>query len=72
MDSAYLPTILSDIHDCFNQADASLNWQFTRKGSLNFGVRNASDRSVLYTETDPLVPRFSKGRLWYARLKLAL
>jgi tetratricopeptide (TPR) repeat protein len=67
-----LNPILLDIQDRFNQADASLNWQFTRKGSLNFGVRNASDRSVLYTETDPLVPRFSKGRLWYARLKLAL
>jgi hypothetical protein len=69
-DTNFSPVLL-DIQDRFNQADASLNWQFNRIGSMNMGVRNTSDRSILYTEIDPLVPRFSKGRLWYARLKLA-
>lgn len=62
--------ILLDIRDRFNQTDASLNWQFSRAGSMDMGVRNATGRSVQYTETDPLIPRFSKGRLSYVRLKL--
>lgn len=69
-DASYSP-ILLDVQDRFNQADASVNWQFNRKGTMDVGVRNAFDRAVLYTEADPLLPRFSKGRLWYARLKLA-
>jgi tetratricopeptide (TPR) repeat protein len=59
-----------DIQESFNQTDASLNWQFNRMGSLDIGVRNATGSSFQYTEIDPLVPRFSKGRLSYARLKL--
>ena len=63
--------ILLDIQERFNQTDANLNWQFNRTGSLDLGVRNATGRNSQYTETDPLIPRFSKGRLMYARLKLA-
>jgi hypothetical protein len=66
-----LNSILLDVQDRFNQTDASLNWQFNRMGSLDFGVRNATGRNFQYTETDPLVPRFSKGRMMYAKLKLA-
>jgi Flp pilus assembly protein TadD len=62
--------ILLDVRDRFNQADAGLNWKFNRGGSADVGVRNAGNRNVLYTETDPLTPRFSKGRLSYARIKL--
>ncbi len=62
--------ILLDIQERFNQLDASLNWQFNRIGSVDMGVRNATNKGFQYTEADPLVPRFSKGRLSYARLKL--
>ncbi|MGE5757477.1 MAG: hypothetical protein ACM3W8_01315, partial [Sideroxydans sp.] len=62
--------ILLDIRDRFNQTDVGLNWQFSRAGSMDMGVRNATGRSVQYTEIDPLIPRFSKGRLSYIRLKL--
>ena len=60
------------IQERFNQTDAGVNWQFNRKGSMDFGVRNATASSFQYTETDPLIPRFSKGRLVYARVKLDL
>ncbi|MDD5058105.1 MAG: hypothetical protein PHQ60_09545 [Sideroxydans sp.] len=69
-DTSFNPVLL-DVQERFNQTDASLNWQFSSKNSLDVGVRNAADRNSQYTEIDPLVPRFSKGRLWYARLKLA-
>lgn len=63
--------VLLDIGEHYNQTDASLSWQFNRAGAMDIGVRNATDRSFQYTETDPLIPRFSKGRLWYAKFKLA-
>lgn len=69
-DSNFNP-ILLDIQESFDQTDASLNWQFNRTGTLDIGVRNATDRSIPYTEIDPLIPRYSNGRLVYARLKLA-
>ena len=62
--------ILLDVQDRFNQTDANVSWQFGRMGSVDVGVRNATNKSSQYTEIDPLVPRFSKGRLSYARLKL--
>jgi len=68
-DAAFNP-ILLDVRDRFNQTDASLNWQFNRMGSVDIGVRNATNASFQYTEIDPLIPRFSKGRLTYGRLKL--
>jgi len=58
-------------HDSFNQLDADLNWQFNRTGSLTTGVRNATDKRAQYTEIDPLNPRFSNGRLVYAKAKFA-
>ncbi|MDH4286989.1 MAG: TonB-dependent receptor, partial [Gallionella sp.] len=63
--------VLLVVRERFTQTDASLDWQFSRAGSLDIGVRNAGGRSFGYTEIDPLVPRFSKGRMNYARLKLA-
>jgi outer membrane receptor protein involved in Fe transport len=63
---------LLDVNERFNQTDASLNWQFNRTGALDIGVRNATNRAFQYTDIDPLIPRFSKGRLWYVRFKLAL
>ncbi len=63
--------ILVAHQDGFNQLDADLSWQFNRTGSLTAGVRNATDTRFQYTEIDPLNPRFSKGRLVYAKLKMA-
>jgi Flp pilus assembly protein TadD/outer membrane receptor protein involved in Fe transport len=57
--------------DSFDQADASVNWQFARSGALSAGVRNAADRRFQYTNLDPLAPRFSNGQLVYTSLKLA-
>jgi tetratricopeptide (TPR) repeat protein len=69
-DLVLLTPILFNVKDRFNQVDAGLNWRFNRVGSVDFGVRNATNRAIPYTEIDPLVPRFSKGRLGYARLTL--
>ena len=57
--------------DGFNQVDASLSWQFNGSGLLTAGVRNAADVRFQYTEIDKLNPRFSNGRLMYAKLKFA-
>lgn len=62
---------LIDVPQTFNLIDVDLNWQFNRVGSMEIGVRNATNQTILYTEIDPLNPRFSNGRLTYARLKLA-
>jgi len=66
-----LNPILLDVRERFNQTDASLDWQFNRTGAMGIGVRNATNRSFQYTDIDPLIPRFSKGRLVYAKLTLA-
>lgn len=56
----------------FNQVDANLNWKFNQAGGvLMAGVRNAADTHFQYTEIDKLNPRFSVGRLIYAKFKLA-
>lgn len=68
MDSS---SVLFPYQDNFNQLDADLSWQFNRSGLLAAGVRNANDTRFQYADTDPLNPRFSNGRLVYARLKLA-
>lgn len=57
--------------DSFDQADASVNWQFAKLGALTAGVRNAGGRRAQYTNIDPLAPRFSNGQLVYAKLKWA-
>ena len=57
--------------DSFNQLDADLSWQFNRSGSLAAGVRNATDTRFQYADIDRLNPRFSNGRLVYAKLKFA-
>jgi hypothetical protein len=55
----------------FNQLDANLSWKFYGSlGILTAGVRNATDVRFQYADTDSLIPRFSNGRLVYARLKL--
>jgi hypothetical protein len=68
----FLPAWLA-YQNRFNQADANLNWQFNGTGSsLTAGVRNATDTRFQYYDIDKLNPRFSNGRLVYARFKLAL
>ena len=69
-DSSFAP-ILVAYEDGFNQLDADLNWQFVKSGSLTAGVRNAADTRFQYMDIDRLNPRFSNGRLAYAKLKLA-
>jgi len=56
--------------DSFDQLDASLDWQIAGPVSLSAGVRNATGGRFQYTDTDPLNPRFSDGRLAYAKLRL--
>ncbi len=56
----------------FNQVDASLNWKLSPAGvQVTAGVRNAADTQFQYTEIDKLSPRFSTGRLLYAKIKLS-
>ncbi len=68
-DIAFNP-ILVPYQESFNQMDISVDWQLNKTGSMNIGVRNAGNRQFQYTGIDPLNPRFSNGRLIYARLKL--
>jgi len=67
-----LNPILLDVSQSFNMTDASVSWKFNQNSSLDTGVRNATNTNVLYTELDPLIPRFSQGRLVYTKLKLSL
>ncbi len=70
--SASILIPLIPYQDRFNQVDADLSWQFNGpRGVLSAGVRNATDKRFTYAETDPLNPRFSNGRMAYAKLKLA-
>ena len=69
LDAGGQPSVLVDVNERFSQTNVGLTWQFNRKGALDFGVRNATNTSSQYTEIDPLIPRFSKGRFGYARLK---
>lgn len=55
--------------DRFNQADASLGWQ-AGQASFSAGVRNAAATRFQYADPDRLNPRFSPGRLYYARVRL--
>lgn len=57
--------------DGFSQVDADLEWQFAKSGSLAAGVRNAADTRFQYADVDRLNPRFSYGRLVFAKIKLA-
>jgi Flp pilus assembly protein TadD len=58
--------------DSFNQVDADLSWKFNgSRDVLTAGVRNATDTRFQYADIDKLNPRFSNGRLVYAKLKLA-
>jgi len=68
-DAGYNP-ILVPYEETFNQADASVGWQFNKAGSLDIGVRNAANRQFQYTNIDPLIARFSNGRLSYVKAKL--
>jgi Tfp pilus assembly protein PilF len=70
-DAFFTPVWLA-YQDRFNQADANLSWKFWLHGLLTAGVRNATDTHFQYRDIDTLNPRFSNGRLVYARLKLDL
>jgi len=68
--------LLAAYRDSFNQVDASFSWQFrpvlsAQRGLLNLGVRNAADTRFQYADTDRLNPRYSTGRLIYAKINLA-
>ena len=68
-DASYSP-ILVPYQESFTQIDASVDWHLNKTGSLDIGVRNAGNRQFQYTSIDPLNPRFSNGRLAYAKVKL--
>jgi predicted Zn-dependent protease len=68
-DLSYSPIVIP-YEETFNQTDASVSWQFNKTGSMEIGVRNAENYHFQYTSIDPLNPRYSNGRLEYARLKL--
>jgi tetratricopeptide (TPR) repeat protein len=70
-DPTYTP-VWPTYENCFNQTDANLSWKFWSHGLLTAGVRNATDTHFQYRDIDTLNPRFSNGRLVYARLKLDL
>ena len=55
--------------DASNQVNASLRWKH-KQGGAELGVRNLTDDHFEYTETDPLAPRFSKGRFVYGNVSL--
>jgi tetratricopeptide (TPR) repeat protein len=68
----FTPTLLSAYRDGFNQVDADMSWQFNgARGLFTAGVRNAADTRFQYVDIDRLNPRFSNGRLWYAKVKNA-
>ncbi len=66
-----LNPILLDVSQSFNDVDASVSWKYNKTGTLDAGVRNAANTSILHTELDPLIPRFSQGRQVYAKVKLS-
>ncbi len=63
--------ILVPYDEAFNQTNASVSWRANKTGSMDIGVRNAGNRQYQYTSIDPFNSRFSNGRLWYMKLKLA-
>ena len=70
-DPSFTPVLVA-YQESFNQVDANLSWQFNRsRGTLTTGVRNATDTRFQYADLDRLNPRFSAGRLLYAKLQLA-
>ena len=72
LDSITYDRIVLPYRSSFNQVDADLSWKFNgARGLLIAGVRNATDMRLHYTDVDKLNPRFSNGRLLYARLKFA-
>lgn len=60
----------SPYRDASTQINASLQWKLPQ-GKVEFGVRNLLDDDFEYTESDPLSPRFSKGRLIYGSARLS-
>lgn len=78
----WTPTLLRPYQDSFNYLDADLDWKFNSYVSLNVGARNVFDKRLqyldtntnhllnLYSDIDPLNPRFSNGRLVYVKLRI--
>ena len=65
--------LLSPNSDVYNQTDVSVIWKLAKKDNsqVQIGVRNLSDSRFLYTDPDPLSPRFSIGRLVYGTLNFS-
>jgi outer membrane receptor protein involved in Fe transport len=55
--------------DASTQVNASLQWKLPQ-GRVELGVRNLLDDDFEYTESDPLAPRFSEGRLIYGSARI--
>lgn len=78
----WTPTLMRPYRHSFNQLDTDLDWKFNSFVSLTAGVRNVFDKRLqyldtssshllnLYSDIDPLNPRFSNGRLLYANLRI--
>ena len=70
-DINFLPVVPLYVQQNFNQMDLSLSWRFSRDGSLDVGMRNATNTGIQYIEQDQTIPRFSQRRLTYVKAKLA-
>ena len=70
-DINFLPVVPLYVQQNFNQMDLSLSWRFSRDGSLDAGMRNATNTGIQYIEQDQTIPRFSQRRLTYVKAKLA-
>lgn len=57
----------SPYRDASTQLDTSMRWQL-KQGAIDLGVRNLLDDKFEYTESDPLAPRFSKGRFVFGNI----
>ena len=67
VDGEYL--FVGPFNDVSTQVNASVQWKLPL-GQVEVGVRNLLDSNFEYTESDPLAPRFSKGRLVFGTARM--
>lgn len=70
VDGEYQAFVPYSYSDASTQINASLQWKLAQ-GQVEFGVRNLLDDEFEYVESDPLLPRFSQGRLVYGGVRLS-
>ncbi len=68
VDGDYL--YVGPFNDTSTQVNASVQWKLPL-GQIELGVRNLLDSDFEYTESDPLAPRFSKGRLVFGTARMS-